>query len=98
MLQSRFVDRSPAELAREFGKRFADAVADLETGAWKGPVPSGFGLHLVLVEDKRPGFLPPLDEIRSEVRDEWISDRRRETDALVYARLRERYTIEIEGR
>jgi hypothetical protein len=42
------------ELGARFGERFADGVSRLPLGSWQGPLPSAFGLHLVLVREREP--------------------------------------------
>ena len=96
MLQSEYLTKSPDEVARHFGRQFADRVFDLEPGGWVGPVQSGYGLHLVLIEKIEAGYLPPLEDVRPAVRDEFFSFRRREVDELFYSKLREGYEIVIE--
>jgi peptidyl-prolyl cis-trans isomerase C len=96
MLQSEYLRKSPDEVARHFGRQFAEEVFAIEPRAWAGPVQSGYGLHLVFVEGVQDAFQPPLEEIRQAVRDEFMSYRRREVDELFYNKLREGYEIVIE--
>ena len=96
MLQSHYADLTLRGVARNFGNRFAEAVFELEAGNWEGPIQSGYGLHLVRVEGREEAFLPPFEEVRPRVRDEFMSNRRSEVDELFYERLRESYTITIE--
>ena len=96
MLQRDYLRKSPAEVARHFGGQFADAVFELEAGEWQGPVQSGYGLHLVLVDGLEESYLPPMEDVRGDVRDEFLSYRRREVDELFYNRLRENYRVVIE--
>lgn len=96
MLQSYYADLTQQGVARNFGSRFAEALFELTPGDWEGPVQSGYGLHLVRVEGRAEAFLPPFEEVRLRVRDQFISSRRREVDELFYERLREGYTITIE--
>lgn len=96
MLQRDYLRKSPAEVARHFGSQFATEVFELSPGEWQGPVRSGYGLHLVLVEEKEDAYLPALEEVRQEVQDEFISFRRRELNETFYNRLREGYEIVIE--
>jgi hypothetical protein len=84
------------EVARAFGEAFADGVARLEPGRWSGPVESGFGLHLVLVEAREEGRMPALDEVRDAVRGDWLAARRREANERFYERLRARYEVTID--
>lgn len=96
MLQRDYLRKSPDEVARHFGSEFAAAVFELAPGAWQGPLQSGYGLHLVLVERIEPAYLPPLEDVRQKVEDEFISFRRRELNETFYNRLREGYEIVIE--
>jgi hypothetical protein len=97
MLQRDYLRKSPAEVARHFGSQFAEEVFELPVGDWQGPVQSGYGLHLVRVEGQEEPYMPPLEEIRQRVRDEFLSFRRREVDELFYNKLREGYEIVIEA-
>jgi len=96
MLQSRYADLAQQGVARNFGSQFAEDVFELTPGDWEGPVQSGYGLHLVRVEGRAEAYLSPFEEVRLRVRDEFISNRRREVDDLFFERLREGYTITIE--
>jgi parvulin-like peptidyl-prolyl isomerase len=84
------------EIARVFGTDFADAVVKLEPGRWTAPVPSGFGVHAVLVREKEAARAPALAEVRAAVERDFVADRRtRELDAL-YARLLAKTQVVIE--
>ncbi len=83
-------------VARQFGKEFAEKLFSLPVGSWQGPVFSGYGLHLVLVESKVPSRQPELAEVRDRVRDEWQTDQRRDINEAFYAELRKRYDITVE--
>jgi hypothetical protein len=84
------------EIARVFGSDFADAVVKLPPGRWTGPVPSGFGVHVVLVLEKAPARAPALAEVRAAVERDVTADRRtKELDAL-YARLLAKTKVVIE--
>jgi hypothetical protein len=96
MLQSHYADLTQPGVARNFGSQFAEAIFELAPGSWEGPVQSGYGLHLVQVEDRAEAFLPPFEEVRLRVRDEFMTNRRREVDELFFERLRENYEVVIE--
>lgn len=87
---------SQSGIAREFGDAFAAAVVGLEPGAWVGPVASAYGVHVVRVTKKEPGYVPPLEEVRPIVERDLFGQRRRVHVDAFYARLRERYRVEIE--
>lgn len=96
LYQYQFSDQTPAQIARIFGSMFAQNLEGLEPGQWRGPVESGYGLHLVFIEGKSEPRQPELAEIRKKVRWDLIADRRKEVDAAFYAELRQRYDIRIE--
>ena len=51
-----------------FGPTFADELLTLPTdGTWSGPIPSGYGIHLVSVVEVQPGRVPELGEVRGAV-------------------------------
>jgi len=90
-------DLREGEVARLFGTVFTEGLKGLEAGRWSGPVESGFGLHLVFIEERVAGRAPALEEVRAAVQREWLSQRRREAVDGLYERLAENYTIEIES-
>jgi len=89
-------DVRESEVARLFGTVFTDGLQGLETGRWAGPVESGFGLHLVFIEARDAGRIPELQEVREAVQREWLSERRQQSVDLLYERLAENYSVEIE--
>lgn len=82
--------------ARLFGKDFASRLFSLQGYGWQGPVPSGYGLHLVRIDSRTKGNQPGLDEVRDRVRDEWLSEQRRTMNEVFYNELRKRYQITVE--
>jgi parvulin-like peptidyl-prolyl isomerase len=66
-------------------------------GQWSGPVSSGFGVHLVRVEQAEAGALPALQEIRPAVEREWQSQQRRQAKDELLRQLRSKYVVTIEG-
>lgn len=88
---------SPAEVTSMFGKDFTEVLYELPPGSWQGPVVSSYGLHLVYIREKTPSFVPELDDVRTKVRSEWLSEQRREMDDLFYQQLRQQYEIVVEA-
>jgi hypothetical protein len=84
-------------LVRDFGDEFGKALDAAPVGQWLGPIRSGFGVHLVRIAERKPGYLPALDEARKAVTREWENDRRQAALAANYARLRKDYDVVIEG-
>jgi parvulin-like peptidyl-prolyl isomerase len=94
----RRIDQQPLDLVvREFGDEFGKALETAPVGQWTGPVPSGFGVHLVRITGRKPGYVPSLDEARKAVTREWENDQREAALASNYARLRKDYDVVIDG-
>jgi parvulin-like peptidyl-prolyl isomerase len=84
-------------VAREFGEGFAAMLAEVPTGSWQGPVPSGYGLHLVRLEARSVPAVPALDEVRAKVQREWENEARLKARAQRMAKLRARYDVVVEA-
>lgn len=95
-LEPGYADVSPRDIANLFGTQFAAAIVDLEPGTWQGPIPSGYGVHLVIVDERRDGQVPALDAVRDAVRREWENARRQEMIEQFYRKLLEKYEIIVE--
>lgn len=90
---------APLDLvARTFGEKFVAQLETLPVGEWAGPVTSGFGVHLVRVDARTPGGVPPLEQVRAQVLREWENDRRKRALEEDYRRMRERYDVVIEAK
>jgi hypothetical protein len=85
------------EISRQFGQQFTDSLITLEQGKWTGPVLSGYGLHLVIIDQFTPQRDPALEDVRERVKIEWMEQRRRNTTDQLYDKLAENYEIEIES-
>lgn len=77
-----------------FGNGFFDAVSALEPGQWSGPVPSGFGSHIVRVETLEEGSLPSLADIRERVELDWRSEMAETLRTERFEMLQDQYVIE----
>lgn len=95
MFQSYYGDRSIDMVAKEFGPGFASALVATPTGAWAGPVESGYGWHLVYIDTMTPQRVPDFEEIEPEVRSAWIEDHREQTRARLYKAMRARYEVVV---
>ncbi len=95
-LPTTYTDASLGELSSRFGTRFADSLMELPVGTWEGPIESGFGLHLVLIEDRKPAEVPALEVVRQAVEREWRSAARSEAKEAFFESLRSQYSIVVE--
>jgi len=93
MFQDYYGDRSPVEVASDFGGQFTEALFQLEPGSWQGPVESGLGWHLVFINTLTPGRIPALEEVSAQVRNEWVAEQREKANTRAFAAMRERYEI-----
>ncbi len=97
MLPTR-VEKLPLDLVvRDFGEEFGNALETATVEEWLGPVRSGFGVHLLRITERKPGYLPALEEARTAVTREWENDQRVAALAGNYARMRKDYNVVIEG-
>lgn len=96
MVDREFLATPLREARAVFGTEFAERLAQLEIGEWHGPIRSGYGHHVVIVDRKIPGRLPELDEIRDEVLREWHNAARERALRDFYDALAERYEIRVE--
>jgi len=95
-LPSRIEDKTGDEVARLFGQPFTAELDKLATGRWQGPVYSGFGVHLILLENRDPGRLLSLEEAREQVVGAWAIDQRERANEEWYESLLARYDIKIQ--
>ncbi|MHC4338992.1 MAG: peptidylprolyl isomerase [Planctomycetota bacterium] len=96
MIEPVFDDTSQREVARAFGREFARRLVGIPIAEWSGPIRSGYGLHLVLLESRTLGEVAKLDEVRDAVAREWSVVRRREMNEDLYQELRKKYSITVE--
>ena len=93
MLQDYYADRTPEQLAKEFGPAFAQTVSRLAPGSWQGPVESGYGWHLVFVHSVIPGRVPAFEEIEPDVKTAWLADQKQQRWQKAYDAMRSKYTV-----
>lgn len=96
LLETEFHDVDAQTVSNVFGADFARTVFLLKPGSWAGPVKSGYGVHLVRITDPRPATLPPFQEVRPKVLEEWRRQREDQTKAMYLGRLREKYGAVID--
>ena len=83
-----------SEVAALFGSTFADALVTQPAGRWLGPIPSGYGQHLVRVDALVPGEPQPLERIRAELEREWLAARSQEQEEAFYRQLLGKYVVQ----
>jgi len=93
MFQDYYGDRTPEQLAKEFGPNFAQSLFQLKPGAWQGPIQSGYGWHLVWIDSITPSRVPQFEEVESDVKSSWIDVQRAEFKRKAYEAMRTRYEV-----
>jgi hypothetical protein len=96
LLGEEFRDVSPSKVTSIFGESFAKQISVVEKGRWQGPISSSFGQHFVFISERISGVVPPLDAVRTEVRREWVNEKRLEAERKLYVSLRDRYEIVVD--
>jgi peptidyl-prolyl cis-trans isomerase C len=96
LLDQQYEKQTEHDVSRLFGESFASKLFTLPAGNWQGPVQSGYGFHLVRINNKTENQQPELYTVRAKVRLEWLSQQRREMDKIFYNSLRQRYEIVVE--
>lgn len=92
----RFEAVSQTDLADDMGDEFAAALAKAPVGRWTGPIASGFGLHLVRVEQRIQAPPPRLEDVRKRLENDWrfAAIRKAENDA--FRQMLDGYDVVIE--
>lgn len=88
-----------ADIERQFGDRFAAELATLSgkaIGQWSGPIPSGYGAHLVRLRKRVAPKPPRLSEVRQQVENDWRAATVDAREQAAYQTLLDGYTVRIE--
>ncbi|HEX4999572.1 MAG TPA: peptidylprolyl isomerase [Terriglobia bacterium] len=94
-----YVDRTRDFVVSHMGEPLTAALDHVEpsSAVWRGPYESPYGWHLILLTERRSGRLPPLEEIRQRVAEDYergANDRarRKAVDELV-----SKYRVRVNG-
>ena len=90
------LDGSATEVARAFGAEFESALRTVPVGSWQGPVPSGFGLHLVRLEKREDGRVAALADVRDTVERDLLHAKAQAANDAYYESLRSKYAVRVE--
>lgn len=96
LLPASLADASDRDVAAQFGAAFGAAVEHAPVGEWTGPIESGYGLHVVRVNDRVASSTPDLAAVRPALVREWHAQRARERGEDHYRSLRGKYSVRIE--
>lgn len=96
MLRRTYAHVTRADVRKDFGTAFSEALPELEGDGWLGPVESGYGFHLVRIDRRTPSRLPTFGEVRARVATDYDAQRRSDANERYYETLAAQYRIEIE--
>jgi len=90
-----YVERTLDYVASHFGNEF---VSELKQSApaekhWIGPIRSTYGYHVVLMTRLTEARIPELNEIRSQVADDWLRDQIEDARSRSLSQLAGQYKI-----
>ena len=97
MLELQYSQHSVDEIARKFGREFANSLIGLMPGTWQGPIKSGYGVHLVYIKRRDAASAYPFPEVRERVKNDYLFELRQRRNEEVLEKLKARYEITIEG-
>ncbi|MBU6318577.1 MAG: peptidyl-prolyl cis-trans isomerase [Alphaproteobacteria bacterium] len=83
-------------VATLFGRPFANRLFAERADGWIGPLESAFGLHIIRITGRESARLPPLSDIRDQVRTDWIDTRRKDQREAYQNRVKDRYKVSID--
>jgi len=94
MLQSSYLDMNLQSAKQLFGDTaFSEALFSASPGIWTGPLPSGYGWHLLSIEERTPSRLPDFASIRQQVLAAYREDLQAVQAADQYQQYSENYQI-----
>ena len=91
-----FEEVNANELGLQLGSKFPVALESQEINKWVGPIPSGFGFHLVFITNKVAPQIPAYEIVKKEVLRNYEYDNQIETNELIYKELKKRYDIQFD--
>ena len=93
-----YVDRTPDFVASHFGNDMAEAILAMAPSdtVWQGPLQSDHGYHLVMVTANKPGRVPDMPEVNSQVMRDLLEQRTRETTEAAINAIVESYDSKID--
>ena len=93
MFQDYMADRTPDQIAKDFGPPFAKTLFVQKPGAWTGPIESGYGWHLVFVDTLTPERGAAFEEVEPDVKTAWLATRKADAWDKAYTEMRSKYEL-----
>jgi hypothetical protein len=89
-------DKAPAkEIDTQMGDGFSAALAKLPVGKWSGPILSGFGAHLIFIDEVKPVTEPSFSSIKEQLLNDYRYDFQQQFNQKVYDDFKKQYIIKL---
>jgi len=97
MLDTTYIEQTEREVSATFGEIFGEAVVRLPVGEWQGPVSSGYGLHLVKVNEREESRVPEWREVAGRVISDMEFEARASARDQLYQEIAQNYEVVLDG-
>ena len=97
MLKQQYVSETERVIQQDLGLQFLQSLREAPTGSWHGPVKSGFGLHLVRIDERIDGKPAELNDVRNAVVRDWTTLKRKQMNEIFYQSLLKRYKVKVKN-
>lgn len=95
-LPKEYIDASSYQIARDYGSVFAKSLDSLELGKWTGPIHSGFGVHIVFIEEKKEAGFYTFEEVDEKINVDYNFDASNDFKAELITTLLKNYKVIID--
>lgn len=96
-LQQYFSSRDYESVWQLLGKELADRLFQIEKNGWTEPLKSGYGQHLIFINNIETETLFPFEQVKDKVMEDWKQEQLIDFNTRLYENLKAQYEIEIEG-
>jgi PPIC-type PPIASE domain len=96
LLEHEFLDEEEQAVSNLFGRGFVGKLLALEPGPWRGPIESGYGLHLVQVIGTKYARVRPFYSVREKVLEEWQHEHQKSVNESFFAALLKQYDVVVD--
>ena len=96
MLPASLTSAATVEIDGLFGSGFGQQLLDLPKQGWVGPIRSGFGEHLIFVDDVIPSPTADFEDVRATVMQDFQYERQRTATKALVERLKQKYEIVVD--
>lgn len=96
MLERIHADADMQMVSSQFGDRFGRQLFALEAGTWQGPIPSGYGYHIVRIDRFVTTGPQSFEAVRQQVLIDWQRDQQAQAETRFLAALQKKYSVVVD--